>query len=260
MYKQTINKEIIGSTFKIVPDDSIDGIYINNIKLDPMKVNHFDKRVDIKENQEMAFIIEHPISVLTIFGIHQARIVGTRETWDFYRACDREAYAMDLPPSSVVGPADGTISRDLIEQMKEVKIVETRNELKLLSVKEPVEYEVTKINKIRYQPVEDGQHELHVTLKFLNLGPIHAIIHPTWGLLNEERDGAIRYDVMNATTPALLATENETLFHALGDLVADIAGTGGIKVGKIDAVLGPRYHEATIGFVKYVINNKLIDE
>lgn len=258
MYKQTIKTEITGDTFKIIPDDSIDGIYINNIKLNPMAINHFDKRVDIKSGKDMAFIIEHPVSVLTIFGIHQARVVGIRDSWDFYRACDREAFAMDLPPSAVVGPADGTISRDLIDQMKRIEIVETADKLELHAVKAPVEYTVSKVNKISYEPLESGELGLNITLRLLNSGPIHAFLHPTRGLLNDEGDGSIKYEVLHATTPALMATADETLFHALGDLVADIAGTGGIKVGKIDAVLGPGYHEATIGFAKHVIKDKLV--
>ncbi|MHA1371729.1 MAG: hypothetical protein ACTSWN_14715 [Promethearchaeota archaeon] len=263
MFRQTLMSALSGGTFAIRPNVSEMGIIINNIKLDHSKVVHHDFRVDISENGNFAYLVEHPVAFLTILGIHDAIVNGTRKDWDFHRATDRSAYARDLQPSAVVGPSDGTIGGDLKDEIESIKLIRKKDKLKIYTLKQSASYKVDSNNKINFGPATAGQTFLSIKVMLFNMGPISAILHPEHGLVSSLNktglfDTSLKKKVIFARTPAMLGITNEALFHALGDLAGDIAGIGNLRAGNINATLGRGYHRTTIGFVKHVHSENLV--
>lgn len=259
MNRQTISPEteIRGNAFSISPALPGSGFVINGITLHPSRVIHGEHRVDIKEGERVAFIVEHPVAVATILGIHDAIITGTRQSWDFYRASDREAHARDLPPSSVLGLADGSIGGDVAGIAERASIVASSMPLELLGVKSRVDLVTVDGNKISVEPAAPGMIVLDITLYFLNLGPLHVVLDPGKGLLDEPGAEGIKIAALRARSGAVIGPRDEALLHAAGDVIADIAGTGNIRAGKVTATLGIGYHKATIGIVKRIHAERL---
>ncbi len=258
MNRQTIDAPVRGNTFTIAPGQPDSGLIINGIPLHLSRVIHSEHRVDIRVGHNVAFIIEHPVAVATIFGIHDATITGNREVWDFYRAADREAHVRGLDPSSVLGPADGSIGADVADQLDRSTIIDERVPLAVYSVKEPVELTADDGNSISILPPLPGKLALDVSVSLFNLGPLHATLDPVNGLLDDTGTGDLRFRVLRAWSAAIVGLKEEALIHALGDVVADIAGTGGIRAGRIDAQLGMKYHQVTIGVVQHASDLGLI--
>jgi hypothetical protein len=257
MNRQTINAEVRGKTFSIAPAQPGSGLVINGIQIQTSRVIHSEHRVDVRQQNRIAFIIEHPVAVATVFGIHDAVITGIRQSWDFYRASDREAYARDLPPSAILGLADGSIGGDITESMERASIVETCTPLEIYSLAKPVEFESNDGNVLSIEPASPGRHTLEISLQFFNLGPLHATLDPVKGLHDDRNGEDIKLAVLRARSGAVIGLKDEALLHAVGDVVADIAGTGNIRAGKVEAKLGMGYHKATMGIVKEIYEQGL---
>src|SRR5271157_131534 len=258
-HRTTIETAIEGTTFSIGPAKAGSGITINGIPLSLAKIIHHDHRIDIREKNNVAFLIEHPIAAVTILGIHDATITGRREDWDFYRAADREAFARNLLPTSILGLADGSIASDIADVTPAI-VPEEDVPLDLYHVKEQIEFQVEASNKITIVPSNSSDAGLEVSVKLFDLGPIHAVLEPGGGLLDADGSSAIRSRVLRARSSAVIGLNEEAILHALGDVLSDIAGTGNIKTGKIDAQLGLAYHRTTIGLIKYVMRNNLLEK
>jgi hypothetical protein len=259
MNRQTIDAPVQGGTFSIAPGQQGGGLIINGIPLHPSSIIHADHRVDIRQGRNVAFIIEHPVAVAALFGIHDAVIKGNRQSWDFYRASDREAHARGLKPDAVLGPADGSIGGDVAASLEHVTIIDGGLPLVLNRVAEPVDVEREDGNKISIQPPSPGRYVLDVSVSLFNLGPLEATLDPVKGLMDSTGAGDVRFQVLRARSAAVIGMRDEALLHALGDVIADIAGTGGIRAGRVDARLGMGYHKATIGIVKHVIDHGLTE-
>jgi hypothetical protein len=258
MNRQTIDAPVRGKTFTIAPGQPGSGLVINSIPLHHSRIIHAEHRVDIREGHNVAFIIEHPVAVATIFGIHDAAITGNREAWDFYRAADREAHARGLDPPTVLGPADGSIGADVAGQLERSTTIDQQVPLAVHGVKERVEFAVDDGNSISILPPQPGKLVLDVSVSMFNLGPFQATLDPVKGLLDGTGAGEVRFQVLRARSAAVVGLKDEALLHALGDVVADIAGMGGIRAGKVDARLSMKYHQATVGAVKLAIDRGLI--
>ncbi len=258
MNRQTIDALVRGNTFTIAPGQPGSGLVINGIHFRPSQVIHAEHRVDIREGNNVAFIVEHPVAVATIFGIHDADIIGNREAWDFYRAADREAHARGLDPSTVLGPGDGSIGADVADQLGLSTTIDQRVPLEVHGVKERVEFAVDDGNSISIMPPAQGRLALDVSVSMFNLGPFQATLDPVKGLLDGTGAGDVRFRVLRARSAAVVGLKDEALLHALGDVVADIAGMGGIRAGVIDARLSMKYHQVTVGAVKRAIARGLI--
>ena len=258
--RMTVENAIAGTTFSIGPANPGSGITINGITLTPDRIIHHDHRIDIREKNKdnVAFIIEHPVAAVTVLGIHDATITGTRERWDFYRAADREAFARQLLPNSILGMADGSIASDIADASLAIVPAEDVS-LDLYHVKEMTEFEVDASNKITIEPPDSADAGLEISVQLFDLGPIHAVLEPGGGLLDDNGSIEIRSQVLRARSSAVIGLNEEAILHALGDVVGDIAGTGNIRQGKVTAMLGFAYHRTTIGLIKHVIASSLIE-
>nr|MDO8088031.1 hypothetical protein [Candidatus Sigynarchaeum springense] len=258
MNRQTIDAPVRGGTFTIGPGRPGTGLVINGIHLQPANIIHADHRVDIRQGNNVALVVEHPVAVATLFAIHDAEITGNRPTWDFYRAADREAHARGLKPDAVLGPADGSIGRDVAAPLGRATIVDGGVPLVINSVSQPAAIEKEDGNRISIQPALPGDRVLDISVSMFNLGPLHATLDPVKGLLGDAGSRDFKFEVLVARSSAVIGLKEEGLLHALGDIVADIAGTGGIRAGKVEAQLSMGYHKASIGLVQELISQKLV--
>jgi hypothetical protein len=290
MNRQTIDTILRGKSYAIAPGQPGSGLIINGIQLHPSRVIHYEHRVDIREGKNVAFIVEHPVAAATILGIHDAVITGTRETWDFYRASDREAHVRGLQPGAILGPGDGSIGSDIAPLIDRSRAISTDSRLARRGVLGLVAMDLDAGNKIRIEPARSGTGGLEITARLFNLGPIHATLDPVQGLmpgtaaslnathdsgmtggLNDDmRDrttvdpgtgmttGEFKLAVLRARSAAVIGLKEEALIHTLGDVVADLAGTGGIHEGIVDVQLGMGYHKVTIGLVNHLESHGLL--
>ncbi|MBN2152072.1 MAG: hypothetical protein JW839_11535 [Candidatus Lokiarchaeota archaeon] len=258
MNRQTIDAPVRGGTFSIAPGKPGSGIVINGIPVRLANIIHGDHRVDIRQGRNVALIVEHPVAVATLFGIHDAAITGNRQTWDFYRAADREAHARGLKPDAVLGLADGSIGGDMAGPLGRAATVDGGLPLDLHTVAERVEIEKDDGNWVSIQPPAPGARVLNVAVSMFNLGPLQATLDPVKGLLDITGSGDIRFEILRARSAAVIGLKEEALLHALGDVVADIAGTGGIRAGSVEARLTMGYHKATIGLVQKLVVSSMV--
>ena len=220
------------------------GLVINNIPVEISNVIHYEFRVDMKYHDNYAFIVEHPIGALRLFGIRDAFIKGIRSGWDFSRPEDRYAYSLGLKPDSVVGPPDGTISGGIVEKILEFGADIRDIDIEEYTVKEKVELRIGE-GYIIIEPAPAGSG-IDIELWLGNLGPLNAHLDLEKGLI--PRDLITR--VGNSTTPLLIGECKIALFHSLGDLLADVTGVGRVDDAYIKARLIHFYHKLTIGAVK----------
>ncbi|MHA1793450.1 MAG: hypothetical protein ACTSVI_12440 [Promethearchaeota archaeon] len=251
--EKTIIKSIQGSVFKLVRQKKGIGILINGIKVSLENIYRNETRVDLKEDTSIAYVIEHPLAVIGINGIHCVEIIGTRKIWDFCRPSDREAFARNLEPSSIVGPPNGSISDDLVNKIKIDNITETGKYIREKSVTKLVKFKDDKHNQISLGPPRKNSTSLNISLKLFNLGPIHARYDVNQGLLDFNDDASIRKKILQSRSAAVIGLTEESLYHALGDLVADICVVGGFTAGELQAQLGFAYHSATIGLARKIM-------
>ena len=251
---QTFDRVIQGDTYDLHPLKKVAGLFINGIQVNARKIYHFQHRVDIKDEDKMAFIIEHPLSVPSLFGVHSCRIEGNATDWDFYRSTHREAFTRGLKPSSSLGPPTGAISDGIVGALQDVKVINTPEPLQIKTVATHAEHFVDDTNHISIDPLPlDQSPSLRISVKLFDLGPLKATLDPIKGLLDESGNPDIRFKVLTARSPAVIGPEKEALYHTLGDVISDIASTGDIRSGIVEVQLGFAYHRTTIGLVKKLL-------
>jgi hypothetical protein len=233
------------------------GLTVNGIPVSPEAVIFAETRVDISDGTSTALLVEHPLALTAIFGIQDVAISGTRVEWDFSRASDKDARAKGLTPAAIVGLSDGSIGADVADQIREMNLVTSDESLQLATVSEPVEYTAGEGNHARLEPNEDPDVGLEISVSLFSMKPVRAILHPE-GLLDENGDPGIRFKVLQARTPAVIGLQEEASYHALGDVCADIAALGGIRCGRLEVSLARRYHAVTIGLVRTILDQGLL--
>ncbi|MHA1238109.1 MAG: hypothetical protein ACTSSJ_02475 [Candidatus Odinarchaeia archaeon] len=246
----TLNGTIKTDILIVKPAPPNTGIVINNIPASVEYAIRHDFRVDLFKEHNYAFIVEHPLAALKMFGIDNAIIIGIREKWDFFRPEDRLAYCLNLTPSTVVGPADGTISGGVVEEIEKIGIKYLDVPRVETTVRRDIEFVDEDCGWIKIHPKNRGEG---ITIKFHleNAGSMEINIPPS-GLSKK-----LRPKVANAVTPFLNGNKNsnDCLLHALGDLIGDIWGLCGLNNCSIEAELANNYHKLTIGALK---NSRLI--
>jgi hypothetical protein len=98
---------------------------------------------------------------------------------------------------------------------------------------------------LRIEPAEKGAG-LRIELSLWNLGPIKARFDPEVGLGPDE----LRARVAKSVTGFIKGPVEDSLYHALGDIIGDLAGIGRIDDAKITAKFMRRYHQLTMNAVK----------
>jgi UDP-3-O-acyl-N-acetylglucosamine deacetylase len=244
VHRQTVSGVAHGYVVKVMPAKPGTGIVINMIPAQVEYVVHHDNRVVLRRDGSYACVVEHPIASLKIMGVHDAIIEGTRSTWDFSSPTCRYAYALGLAPSVLVGCPDGTISGGLVEAIRRVGVKQSETPKIETTVAEPVAVSTQKEGKLLIEPASEGTG-LQVRLFFFNVGPLEARLDPYRGL-NQE----LQERVSKARTPLLAKDPMERLYHALGDVIGDVAGTGGVDNAYVEARLRRYYHIVTIGAMK----------
>ncbi|MBD3186441.1 hypothetical protein GF325_06410 [Candidatus Bathyarchaeota archaeon] len=262
MNRRTLREAIRGKYYIINPKDETSGIDINGIQVHPSNVFHKEFRVDIKSGSSAAFLIEHPVAVLAILGIHDASIQGTRDAWDFYRPADREAFSRELTPAAVVGPADGSLGGDLVRMVTRINPVEKQEPVTIQTLKKEVDLTFPGGNHVYFHPGNASDPVLKVRLSLFGLEEITALYHPRDGLQvvnGEQLDYPLAKALLSARSAAITGPSKEAQFHALGDLLGDIAITGRINCGHVVASLGMAYHRTTIGLGMHAREQDLIE-
>lgn len=238
MYRQTVKAVAKSPVLEVRPARGT-GITLNGIKASPENVVHNLFRVDMAWQGRRAYICEHPMSCLRMCGVHDAEVVGTRREWDFTRPEDRSAYSLGLGPDAVLGPPDGTISGGMVDAILEAGIAKLDILKEETTVAEKVEVE-NPHGRITIEPAPEGTG-LQIYLQFGPFSPIEAVLDVYRGLEPE-----LRRRVANATTPYLKGFTEDAAYHTLGDLIGDIAGTGGIDNAYVKATVYGSIHALTI--------------
>jgi len=238
MYRQTVKYIVKTDILEVRPAKGT-GITLNNIPVSPAHVVHNLFRVDMAANGYRAYICEHPLASLKICGVHDAEVVGIRKEWDFARPEDRSAYSLGLKPNAVLGPPTGRISGGLVEAIEKVGIKRSGIVKEETTVAKKVEFS-NPHGKIIIEPAPVGTG-LQIYLKFGQFDPIETVLGVYSGL-----EPKLRRKVAGAITPFLKGLTEETAYHTLGDLIGDIAGTGGVDNGYVKVEVWGSIHTLTI--------------
>jgi hypothetical protein len=205
-----------------------------------------DSCVVLRDGPKYAFTVEHPLALLRMCGIHDALVEGIEGKWEFARPQHRAAYALMLKPSAVLGSPDGTISGGLLERISE-EISDSGIERDELTIEENAVSTTEDGGKLELRPAPKGTG-LKVELYLANLGPLKARFDPESGLKPDE----LRLKVGESVTGFIRGPVEDSLYHALGDLIGDLAGTGGIDDAYVKAKFMRRYHQLTMSIVKRI--------
>jgi hypothetical protein len=244
LYLHTLRKTLETAVIRVSPARPGSGITLNGIPANPRYVVRGDSNVVLREGSKYAFTVEHPLSLLRMCGIHDASVEGIEEKWEFARPQHRAAYALMLRPSAVLGSPDGTISGGLIESVSE-EVVDSRIERSELTVSEEISVTTEEGGKLEVLPAPRGTG-LDIELYLATLGPLKANFNPEYGLKPYE----LRLRVGKSVTAFIKGPVEESLYHALGDIIGDLAGTGGIDDAHVKAKFMRRYHHLTMSAVK----------
>lgn len=115
--------------------------------------------------------------------------------------------------------------------------------------------EVTVGEIIRTEDEEGGRLEIHparegtglsIELYLASMGPLNARFDPEFGLKPDD----LRLRVGNAVTAFITGPVEDSLYHALGDIIGDLAGTGGIDDAHVKARFMRRYHRLTMSAIR----------
>lgn len=244
MNSLSVKRVVRGFSVEVSPASPGDGLTINNIPVKVCNVIHYEFRVDMRYRDNYAFIVEHPIGALRLFGIRDAFIRGIKKKWDFFRPEDRYAYSLGLEPNSIVGPPDGTVSGGIVEKILQIGVDIRNIDIEEYTVKEKVKLKFGG-GYVMIEPAPAG-YGVDIRLWLGNFGPLDAHLDLREGLKPKE----LIPIVGSSTTPFLIGEAEIALYHSLGDLLADITGVGGIDDAYIEAKLTGFYHRLTIGAVK----------
>jgi hypothetical protein len=230
---------------RVSPSKPNSGIILNGILACPRNVVRGDSNVVLHEVSNYAFTVEHPLAALRMSGIHDASVEGVEEKWEFSRPQHRAAYSLGLKPSSVFGNPEGTISGGLMELIAEQGISDSGVQRDEMTVAQNVSVTTQDGGKLELEPAEKGVG-LKIQLSLWNLGPLKVRFDPEVGLKPNE----LRIKVGKSVTGFIKGPVEDSLYHALGDIIGDLAGTGGIDDAVITAKFMRRYHQLTMIAIK----------
>lgn len=247
MRLHTLKKTLQTNVMRVSPAKPNSGITLNGILACPRNVVRGDSNVVLHEGPKYAFTVEHPLAALRMSGIHDASVEGVEEKWEFSRPQHRSAYSLGLRPSSVFGNPEGTISGGLMELIAEQGISDSGAQRDQMTVTQYVSVTTQDGGKLEIEPANQGTG-LKIELYLWSLGPLRARFDPEVGLKPEE----LRLRVGKSVTGFIKGPGEDSLYHALGDLIGDLAGTGGIDNAIIKARFMRRYHQLTMPAVKKI--------
>jgi hypothetical protein len=185
------------------------------------------------------------LATLKICGIHDAAVEGIEIEWDFARPQQRAAYSLMLKPSVIVGGSGGTISAGLMGLIKENEIVDSGVERDEETVAEPINITTEDGGRLEITPARKGTG-LEIELCLSKLGPLKARFDPEIGLKPDE----LKNRVGNSVTAFIKGSTEESLYHALGDIIGDLAGVGAIDHAIIRAKFMRLYHRMTMTAIR----------
>jgi hypothetical protein len=107
--------------------------------------------------------------------------------------------------------------------------------------------------KLEIEPAEKGTG-LRIELSLWSLGPIKARFDPEVGLEPQH----LKERVAKSVTGFIKGPIEDSLYHALGDIIGDLAGIGGIDDAVIKARFMRRYHQLTMTAVKKMTLIRLV--
>jgi hypothetical protein len=244
LYLHTIRKTLRTAVIKVSKGKPSSGITLNGIPANPRYVVRGDSNVVLRGGSNYAFTVEHPLALLRMCGIHDASVEGVEEEWEFARPQHRAAYALMLRPSAVLGSPDGTISGGLMESVSR-EVIDSKAQRSELTVSESINITTEDGGKLEVHPAPEGTG-LDIELYLATIGPVKARFDPEHGLKPDE----LRFRVGESVTSFIKGPVEQSLYHALGDIIGDLAGTGGIDDAYVKARFMRRYHYLTMSAVK----------
>lgn len=228
----------------VLPAEANTGIVMNHILASPKYVVRGDSNVTLRDGGNYAFTVEHPLAALRICGIHDALVDGIEQEWDFSRPQHRAAYSLMLKPSAVLGGPDGTISGGLVELTANENVFDTGAVRDEKTIDKDIVVTTEDGGRLEIRPARKGTG-LDIELYLASLGPLKAIFDPESGLPAE-----LRSKVGKSVTAFIKGPNEDSLYHALGDLIGDLAGIGGIDDAIIRAKFMRNYHLLTMNAVR----------
>jgi hypothetical protein len=241
MHLHTLKRRLETSIMRVSPARPNSGITLNGILACPRNVVRGDSNVVLHTGSDYAFTVEHPLAALRMSGVHDASVEGTEEKWEFSRPQHRAAYSLGLKPSSVFGNPEGTISGGIMELIAHQGIIDSGAEREEKTVAEKVTAATEEGGTLDIEPARTGTG-LDLELYLATLGPLQARFDPEAGLKPDE----LKKRVGKSVTAFIKGPVEDALYHALGDLIGDLAGTGGIDNAYVKAKFMRRYHQLTM--------------
>lgn len=248
MKAQTFSNEITDGTIRLA--GSSRGILTaNGVEIAPANAVKFYDRVDLEGLNRKVFLVEHAAAFCAIHGVQSATILGVNTQWDSKRPSHQEAKTNGYEPSDVLGRPDGTVwqldiptvkreyidvDRLVVAPEKEVTFTDSANETTASVFPARLGDDVT-------VQVKGGGFSAEIVVSFED------------GVTNFEH----RKRLLTSRSLAVLGIwTEESVWHALADVVGDVIGLGRIW-GHIDVQLGFYYHAATVGLAKQVFSSGL---
>jgi hypothetical protein len=245
VHLHTLRRTLTTRAIRVSPSKPSHGITLNGVLACPTNVVRGDSCVVLREGTNYAFVTEHPLATLKMCGIHDASIEGIETEWDFARPQHRAAYALMLKPSAIVGGRDGTISAGLMELLNYDEIADSGTERDEVTVAKSIHVTTEDGGTLDLDPAPLGTG-LDIELHLANLGPLKAKFDPEAGLKPDD----LKSRVAKSVTAFMKGPTDDSLYHALGDMIGDLAGVGGIDNAIIRAKFMRFYHRLTMTAVK----------
>ncbi|MFB6112395.1 MAG: hypothetical protein ABEJ35_07670 [Halobacteriaceae archaeon] len=247
---RTVAAPVEAEWVRVEPAD-VRGITVNGIPATLEHVQKADVRVDLADEGERAFVVEHVLGPLGLCGVTGARVVGTATAWDFARPEHRICYSRGDGPDRVVGHPAGLPNPEIAAGIAEVGVV-TDGPVRRRTVTETVQVSHA-AGELTLKPRARGQGlRFDVQLRGQRLG---VEVDPAG-----ETAASVVDAVSNSRTPYLTDSPHEGVVHSIADLVSDIAILGGLEDLVVTGELGEAYHAQTIGAAKAAHERGLVTD
>lgn len=219
-------------------------ISCDNIAFAIQNVSLAKERIDLEDNGNRLYLVEHAMAFCVIYGIQSAILKGLELNWDFSRLSHQVAWQNGNTPQTVLGRPDGRIWDPVVRDIRKY----TLHDKKSL-------YYVVQNN---IQHIDEYGTQIFLTapedIKALKIQcdtkdqRAFSVLSITDGIL----DKSVRQKIFHARSIAVTTNWEEVIWHALGDVIGDLIGFGRI-CANIHVYPNVYYHNATIGCA-----NKLI--
>lgn len=234
---KTLSQELMDGEVLLRPGTGSCITYQDELDLTLENVMYYRERVDVERDAVRAFLVEHVHAMCAIHGVHVANACGLVTQWDMARGSHRVAKQVGSPASSVLGRSDGRI----------------------WGGETPFSLNVVPSGLCSYNGVDrDFRFEAEGCVVHLSSvsGSGPARFHCSYGTFSSEidvdletgaTDRAMVKRILEARSLAVTGSwSQETVDHALGDVIGDILGLGRIY-GHCRVDLALNYHRATVG-------------